>query len=298
MPFLKNNKFLTVLLIFLSLYLYINFTRIVENNSKVDRENIHYVNDLYMSSAMIYNKHLTDEEQKMYMQIFKNTKKYENKVNIKLADYNCDTTSKCSAMLLKVHEALMVDHPELMNYATITYKYQSDNLSDIVVTIKFALDSKVKETINIEKTKRIIDNLKRETDDMTDKEKIKYVYEWIGDNNTYDHLFTHSSKNQSIYNVFMKHNAVCAAFAKASQIIFQNIGIESYAISGYSTGPHMWNVIKYQGKYYYYDSTVAASINDKTNPRYYGGLNQEKMNYYQADFPEWYPKIEIKSALD
>ena len=43
---------------------------------------------------------------------------------------------------------------------------------------------------------------------MSDLEKIKYVYEWIGDNAYYDKLLTGSSKNQSIYNVFIKGNAV------------------------------------------------------------------------------------------
>ena len=57
------------------------------------------------------------------------------------------------------------------------------------------------------------------------------------------------SKNQSIYNVFMNKNAVCAGFAKASQVIFQNIGINSYTITGESTGPHMWNVVELDGKY-------------------------------------------------
>ena len=36
---------------------------------------------------------------------------------------------------------------------------------------------------------------------MSDKEKIRYVYEWIGENNDYDRTFTYMSKNQSIYNV-------------------------------------------------------------------------------------------------
>ena len=59
----------------------------------------------------------------------------------------------------------------------------------------------------------------------------------------------------------------------------------------------MWNVIKLDNKYYYYDSTYAASIKDKNHPQYYGGLKQEEMNYYKADYPDWYPKIEEKSGL-
>ena len=126
---------------------------------------------------------------------------------------------------------------------------------------------------------------------MSDYEKIKYVYEWMGENSDYDRSFTYMAKNQSAYNVFINKNAVCAGFAKASQMIFQNIGIESYGVSGNTTGPHMWNIIKYKGKYYFFDSTVATSV-PRTSKRYYNGLKQTTMDDYKMDNPEWYPEIE------
>ena len=122
-------------------------------------------------------------------------------------------------------------------------------------------------------------------------EKVKYVYDWIGKNSTYDKVFTYASKNQSIYNVFMNKNAVCAGFAKASAVIFQNIGINSYTITGESTGPHMWNVVELDGKYYFYDSTVATSARNEETSWYYDGLKQEFMSTYSVDYPNWYPEI-------
>ena len=177
-----------------------------------------------------------------------------------------------------------------------SYGYSYDDTM-VEAKVEFAINNPVMEELNTLKIRRIIDKIKKETKDMSDREKIKYVYEWIGDNNTYDELFTYTSKNQSIYNVFIKGNAVCAGFAKASQVIFQNIGIESMTITGESGGPHMWNIIKIDEKYYYYDSTWAASIQDKDNKHYYGGLIQEEMNYYVPDHPEWYPTIEKESGL-
>ena len=147
------------------------------------------------------------------------------------------------------------------------------------------------------KIQRIIDNIKTETKGMSDIDKIHYVYEWIGENNDYDKTFTYMSKNQSIYNVFMKKNAVCAGFAKASQVIFQNIGINSYTITGNSTGPHMWNVVELDGKYYFYDSTVATSARTKETSWYYDGLKQDFMSSYTVDHAEWYPKIEKTNGL-
>ena len=96
----------------------------------------------------------------------------------------------------------------------------------------------------------------------------------------------------------MKGNAVCAGFAKASQVIFQNIGIESYTIIGNTSSRHMWNIVKVNGKYYYYDSTVAA-CRKKTSKGYYDGLKQEEFSDYTVERPDWYKgfKIENKSGI-
>ena len=132
---------------------------------------------------------------------------------------------------------------------------------------------------------------------MDDQEKILYVYNWIGDHNTYDKVFTYMSKNQSIYNVFVKKKAVCAGFAKASQVIFSRIGIESYIASGESTDYHMWNIVKYQDHYYYFDSTFAVSRQKDSNG-YYDGLKQEILNSYVLHRSDWYPPAETTNMFD
>ena len=53
----------------------------------------------------------------------------------------------------------------------------------------------------------------------------------------------------------------------------------------------MWNIVKYEDKYYYFDSTIAVGYK-KTSPHYYEGLQQETMNSYHPFYPEWYPKVE------
>ncbi len=93
----------------------------------------------------------------------------------------------------------------------------------------------------------------------------------------------------------MKKNAVCAGFAKASQVIFQNIGINSYAVTGTTTGGHMWNIVEIDGKYYYYDSTVAA-CRKKTSKGYYDGLKQEEFADYKLDHPDWYSGLKLEKT--
>lgn len=294
MRYFKRHKFISLILIVLSVYLYINYTRIIEENPNIDKNSPAYINDIYMSDERIYNNYLSETEKIAYDELKDMFKKRQLKRKLDINKYSGKSSKDISTDIMNAGRALLIDHPEMLQLASYGYRYDD---TMIQAKIDFAINNPIMESLNTLRIRRIIDNIKRATKDMSDREKIKYVYEWIGDNNTYDELFTYTSKNQSIYNVFIKGNAVCAGFAKASQVIFQNIGIESMTISGESGGPHMWNVIKLDNKYYYYDSTYAASIRDKNHPQYYGGLKQEEMNYYKADHSDWYPKIEEKSGL-
>ena len=294
MRYFKRHKIISLILIVLSVYLYINYTRIIEENPNIDKNSPAYINDIYMSDERIYNNYLSETEKIAYDELKDMFKKRQLKRKLDINKYSGKSSKDISTDIMNAGRALLIDHPEMLQLASYGYRYDD---TMIQAKIDFAINNPIMGSLNTLRIRRIIDNIKRKTKDMSDREKIKYVYEWIGDNNTYDELFTYTSKNQSIYNVFIKGNAVCAGFAKASQVIFQNIGIESMTISGESGGPHMWNVIKLDNKYYYYDSTYAASIRDKNHPQYYGGLKQEEMNYYKADHSDWYPKIEEKSGL-
>lgn len=294
MRYFTRHKLLSIVLIFLSVYLYMNYTRIIEVNPKIDKLSPAYVNDIYMSDERIYNTYLNETEKLVYDELKNMFFERDIKRELDLNKYNGKSTSEISSAIMIAGRAMLLDHPEMLQFSSYGYSYDD---TMVEAKVEFAINNPVMEELNTLKIRRIIDKIKKETKDMSDREKIKYVYEWIGDNNTYDELFTYTSKNQSIYNVFIKGNAVCAGFAKASQVIFQNIGIESMTITGESGGPHMWNIIKIDEKYYYYDSTWAASIQDKDNKHYYGGLIQEEMNYYVPDHPEWYPTIEKESGL-
>ena len=293
MRYIKRHKILSLVLIIFTVYVYINFTRIIEVNPHIDKKDTAYINDIYMSDERIYNNYLTDTQKLAYEDLKDMFKKREIKRKLDLNKYNKEPSEIASDILIAT-EAIMLDHPEMLQLSIAGYHY---NNAMIEARVEFAINNPVMEAINTLKIRRIIDDIRNDTKEMTDLDKIKYVYEWIGENAVYDHLFTYTSKNQSIYNVFIKGNAVCAGFAKASQVIFQNIGIESMTVSGQTSGPHMWNIIKYNDKYYFYDSTYAASINDKTNPRFYDGLIQEELNNHIPDYKDWYPAIETTTGI-
>ena len=289
-----RNKVFSFLLICLSFYIYLNYTMLVDGNKLIDKNNYHYVNDLYMSDGRVYNNYLTDIEKKTYRLLFDNTKKYNSSIDFDMSQFECSNDCyKCGDLITKAHYALLADHPELINYSGYSWKYYNQKFD---LKLDFSVNNQFNAFIGETKIKRIINNIKNETVNMSDLEKIKYVYDWIGKNNTYDQMFTFSSKNQSIYNVFMKNNAVCAGFAKASQVIFQNIGINSMTVTGMAGELHMWNLVEVDDKWYFFDSTVATSRKEGSSS-YYDGLIQEKMNFYDVYYDEWYPKYETINGL-
>ena len=291
MRYFKEHKIVSFVLVIITFYIYINYTIVFDNNSTWNRDN--YTNGIYYSNQRVYNQFLNSDEKKAYDDLMNYINKRQLKVMVDLSKYDNKKPEVVANYYAVAHEAITLDHPELLQVGYISWQYNNE---DLKITIFYAIDNKIKEEINTLKIRKIINDIKLKTINMNDLDKIKYVYDWIGSNTVYDSTFTYFAKNQSIYNVFIKKNAVCAGFAKASQVIFQNIGIDSILVSGESTGPHMWNIIKYNNKYYYYDSTWAASIKNKSNEYYYGGLKQEEMNYYTTDF-NWYPEVEKTNAL-
>ena len=285
MQFFKKNILLTIMLLILSFYVYKNYTRLVEGNSLIDKNSIQYVNSLYMSDGRIYNKFLTDIEKKLYLEYFNSVNNRKKSISFPLNSYDCKNYQECFNLISKIHHAILADHPELMSYSGYMARYKDDK---ITINFDYATLFSLLESIGELRIERIIDDIKNSTKEMSDIEKIKYVYKWMGVNNKYDKIFTYQSKNQSIYNVFIKHEAVCAGFAKASQVIFQNIGITSYAVTGNSTGPHMWNIVLVDGNYYYFDSTVATSFSSDNSSQFYWGLKQKNLKDYTLDYPEWY----------
>ena len=291
MRYFKRHKLFSIVLILVSIYIYINYTSMLE--VEVDRSSKYYINDIYVSDQRIYNNYLNEYEKKAYDQLLYTIKKRDAKVKIDRNDYPDKTTGEIAGYFYNADMALTQDHPELLQFGYMSYSYSADTIN---VKVFYSINNPVLEEINTLRIRKIINDIRLRTMTMSDKEKIKYVYEWVGNNTYYDQTFTFMAKNQSIYNAFIKGNAVCAGFSKTSQVIFQNIGIESIPVIGETSGLHMWNIIKYNGKYYFYDSTWAASINEKSE-YFYNGLKQEEMNDYVLDHPEWYPKIEKESAL-
>ena len=293
--FISDHKKIWTIVIII-IILFFAGKMIINKNPNVDKNDKQYVNSIYMSDGRIYNNYLSEPDKKMYDFIMDRIKKGKRVTQMTPAEYGCTNHSECFSKMLNATNAIWIDHPELLSFASFNYQYKSDTN-----ILTFRLENSFKLPFMNDVGEMIINHkihkIQRETKNMTDKEKVKYVYNWIGENAEYDRIFTTSSKNQTIYNVFVNHNAVCAGFAKAAQVIFQAIGIQSYIIRGDTTGPHMWNIVEVDGENYYFDSTVAACIK-KDHYMYYDGLKQSAFKDYKPSNIEWYPTLSTNNLFE
>ncbi|MBQ6323726.1 MAG: transglutaminase domain-containing protein [Bacilli bacterium] len=286
---MKKGRIFLYFFLVLVITLFNFYFRPVESNPKLTddyRNSNSFVNNLYVSDEIFKKALLKTEDYYFYESVLKGISEGKDSITIK-----CDESDNCSSLLQPTVEAIMLDHPELLNFQVMATGTQKDgyfiyNNISTLGPIQYKLG-----TLRIE---RIINNIRKDTKNMSDQEKIIYVYNYVASHD-YDYAFTFTGSNQSAYSFFTKKSSVCAGFAKSSQLIFQNIGISSYLVTGYD---HMWNYVEYEGKYYVFDATVGASHYDKSISRYYDGLGETTVGEIVGNYSELYPKIEKEKLRD
>lgn len=243
-----------------------------------------YINDLYKSDEYFKKKLLDEDSYYIYEEMIKASLNNKTKVKIKCS-------KDCQGDFKNSYYSIYLDHPELISFVGIGY-YNITN--GYIEYENYGNLGQIKTFFGTRRIDRELDIIRSETKDMTDKEKIIYVYDYVASHN-YDRMFKFMKSNQSAYSFFTGGNSVCAGFAKASQLIFQYIGINSYLVLSQT---HMWNYVEYEGKYYVYDATMGASLRDKSNVHFYDGLGKTTINSSTGMYSELYPKIEKEELKD
>ena len=243
-------------------------------SSKIDRNSVWYVNDLYMSDQYYYDNLLNDNEKDIYLKLFEATKNYEESITV-----NCDVNTA-----MKIGNAISIDHPELIYLAY--YKYWQT--SPVKVEIKYLTTDKTKVKRMVAQIQKIITEVEKNTRNILGEyEKELYVYEWLGNNNKYRRNYVDRS-DQSAYSALMSgKTTVCAGYGRAAQILFQNIGIKSYIML---SSDHLWNEVCIDGDYYYFDATYTYVTNcNKTIS--YSGLNPTNVSNYYPLYSSVVPEL-------
>ena len=114
-----------------------------------------------------------------------------------------------------------------------------------------------------EKVDEEVSNLLKSLDlsNKTDYQKVKAIYVYICSNVTYDHDNLNDksySLKYTAYAALINKTAVCQGYASLFYRLALDAGVDTRVISGEAGGPHAWNIVKLNGKYYNLDSTWDA----------------------------------------
>lgn len=88
--------------------------------------------------------------------------------------------------------------------------------------------------------------------DATDYEKVKAIHDYIINRVSYDQSY----QKHTAYHALVNKSSVCEGYALAAYRMFLDAGIDCRIIVGTADGgPHAWNIVKVDGKWYNIDLT-------------------------------------------
>lgn len=220
-----------------------------------------YINDLYISDERHYKYLLNNKEQELYTKLIDAIKNNQEYIDINISDYSKRRAEFNTDVFKRIKQAISMDHPELIN---LGYIKQSDKEEEQRIYIYY---SKVDYNNSITELKNVIEQIKSETENYDEYEKIKYIYEYIKEKTPQP-----IREEPKIYGAACILDGQCNSegYAKIAQIIFQNLKINSILVTGNINAKyHEWNIVKVKNKYYYYDQTTNKILfKDKTYELY------------------------------
>lgn len=228
----------------------IKMSRIKDVNEIINEQSEKtYINDLYISDERHYKYLLNSKEKKLYNKIITAINNNESEIEIDIKEYSRTKQQFNTETIKHVKQVISMDHPELINLATIK---TIENLDSFKIHITYAI--KKEEYKNIEELiKQEIEKIKEQTNNKTEYEKIKTVKTILNEETK-----TTTSKDSKYNSAACLKEKECTSegYAKLVQIILQNIRITSLLATGnINTKYHEWNIVKIENKYYYYDQT-------------------------------------------
>lgn len=99
---------------------------------------------------------------------------------------------------------------------------------------------------------------------LSDYKKVKRINDYLCDTIEYSKSTPFTYDDYTVYGAICKGVCVCEGYAKAAKYLLDKNGVESYYVVGdTSGGPHAWNLVKVDGKWYHLDTTWNDTGNDR-----------------------------------
>ncbi|MBR6044442.1 MAG: hypothetical protein IKP47_02285 [Ruminococcus sp.] len=220
---------------------------------------------------------LNDTEKKIYRQLAECALTFGSRVEIDRKNVHIRYEE-----LSRIFQFIRYDNQDLFWLDNFSYNYNTatGEINSVELKYCYPKDEAMRRQAEIERA--IAPFLASVSDSMSDLELVMQIYKNIISLVDYDTVQLRrveesgdtdgSDDIYSIYGVFVNRKAVCAGYAKATQLLLNRFGIEAVYVSGIAgikdPERHGWNLIKLEGDYYWLDTTWGDHSNtDKTKSK-------------------------------
>ena len=149
--------------------------------------------------------------------------------------------------------------------APISY-YMSNNVYYVTITYNVTYFTTAQQEAVVDaKIEEVMQGLN--IDGKSDYQKVKAIYDYVCNNVTYDYANLNDDSymlKYTAYAALVDKTSVCQGYANLIYRMLLEAGIDSRIVTGIGitsegSGPHAWNIVKLDDKYYYLDATWDAS---------------------------------------
>ncbi len=249
---LVSSVILTSLILFVyDSYLNIQEQKEIKESIPTAQEQAQFQTLLDDNTYYYYNQ-LSDKDKQAYSAIYSALLNFDESVFVALDE----------SRIKDVYAAVIYDNPRIFwierNFTYIV------NDNSIEFKPQYRFNELEAENLSIRIDRKVEKIIAEANTYPTEYEKELYIHDYICMNTTYDDTVD----GDSIYDVFIKGKAVCEGYAKAVQLLLDELDIDNYLISGdgiseNNPGPHMWNIVNINNMNYHLDATW--NDNDDTN---------------------------------
>lgn len=184
--------------------------------------------------------------------------------------FNCHFVTSLSTLPDTCPDLSYLELDSCSSITDLSFIYRLSSLKTVILNdicgitpelIKYFKDAGIDYTISdgdviaSEKVQRILDEII--TDDMSDSDKIKAISLYVSKNCKYNLDFIEESNNNPLEFTLLEGEGVCAGIAYTTNVLLRSAGITSYELV---SDAHAWNMIEFDGKYYYLDVTNLGSV--------------------------------------